>query len=180
MPKPYFVTSASKNIAQMIRVNHAGEFAAQNIYKSQLRNIKSKELYDIVEEMCNQELEHLEYYKQLMLSRNIRPSLFLPLWGFLSKALGCCTSSSPDKIMLCTKSVEEVIEQHYKEQANTLKLDAYKSENNLSQNIQKHLADELHHKNVAEKYTKLSFSNFFISYFIKLACNAAIKISKHL
>ena len=180
MPKPYFVESANKTIEGMLRVNYAGEFAAQNIYKTQLRNIKSKEIYNVVEEMCNQESEHLEYYRQLMMSRNIRPSIFLPLWGCLSKALGYFTSFSSDKIMLCTKSVEEVIEQHYEEQLNLLKLDAYSSETNLLQNIQKHLKDEVHHKNIAEKYTKFSISNFFISYFIKLGCQTAIKISRHL
>ncbi|MCF8462890.1 MAG: demethoxyubiquinone hydroxylase family protein [Rickettsiaceae bacterium] len=179
MPRPYFVENNAKNIERIIRVNHAGEFAAKNIYACQIPNITSTEIRNLVEEMYHQELGHLKYYQELMFERNIRPSVFLPLWGVLSKTLGYLTSFSPNQIMLCTKAVEEVIENHYRKQENLLETQAYDNENELLQNIRQHLSDEVHHKNMAEKYITFSVLNLFSSCIIKLGCVGAIKISKH-
>ena len=49
--------------------------------------------------------------------------------------------------MLCTASVEEVIDQHYENQINQLKPD----EKKLKEKIKKFRLDELHHKNIAYK-----------------------------
>ena len=47
--------------------------------------------------------------------------------------------------MLCTASVEEVIDEHYKKQINQLESD----EKNLKEKIIKFREDELHHKDIA-------------------------------
>jgi hypothetical protein len=65
--------------------------------------------------------EHLKYFEQQLADRKIRPTLFLPLWDLLGTALGFGTAVLGKKAaMLCTASVEEVIDKHYLEQIDYL------------------------------------------------------------
>ena len=59
-----------------------------------------------------------------MQKRNINPTKFLPLWDLLGVGLGFGTAMLGKKAtMLCTASVEEVIDEHYKNQTYRLKED---------------------------------------------------------
>ena len=77
--------------------------------------------------------------------------------------------------MLCTASVEEVIDVHYKNQIDQIGSD----ENNLKNNIIKFRNDELHHKDIAynEGATKEGFYKI-IDKIIKTGSKLAIKISE--
>ena len=67
--------------------------------------------------MKEHEKEHLKYFEQQLAERKIRPTILLPLWDVLGTALGFGTALLGKKAtMLCTASVEEVIDQHYKDQ----------------------------------------------------------------
>ena len=70
----------------------------------------------------------------------------MPLWDVMGVALGFGTTMLGKKAaMLCTASVEEVIDNHYKNQIYKLKED----EKNLKEKIIKFREDELHHKDIA-------------------------------
>ena len=70
----------------------------------------------------------------------------MPLWDVMGVALGFGTTMLGKKAaMLCTASVEEVIDNHYKNQIDKLKED----EKNLKERIIKFREDELHHKDIA-------------------------------
>ena len=70
----------------------------------------------------------------------------LPLWDLLGVTLGFGTAMLGKKAtMLCTASVEEVIGDHYKNQAQKLKED----EKELKKKIIKFRDDELGHKDIA-------------------------------
>ena len=77
--------------------------------------------------------------------------------------------------MLCTASVEEVIDGHYKSQIDQIGSD----EKNLKKNIIKFRDDELHHKDIAydEGATKEGFYTV-IDKIIKTGSKLAIKISE--
>ena len=77
--------------------------------------------------------------------------------------------------MLCTASVEEVIDEHYKNQIEQLGSD----EKNLKQKIIKFRDDELHHKDIAYKEgaTKKGLYSL-MDIFIKTGSKFAIKISE--
>ena len=77
--------------------------------------------------------------------------------------------------MLCTASVEEVIDGHYKNQIDEIGHD----EKNLKNNIIKFRQDELHHKDIAynEGATKEGFYSIFDKV-IKTGSRLAIKISE--
>ena len=137
-------------IEEIIRVDHAGERGAIKIYDGQLLALQllkaDPDLEKKVAEMKEHEKEHLKYFEQQLADRKIRPTLLLPLWDFLGTALGFGSAIMGKKAaMVCTASVEEVIDKHYLDQINQLGPD----EKELKKKITKFRLDELHHKNIA-------------------------------
>ena len=105
----------------MIRVNHAGEDGAKRIYEGQLKALKNHGAYTIIEHMYHQELEHLRTFDDLMKHHNVRPTFLSPLWNRAAYALGWLSGKiGIETAMAITVAVEEVIDDHYKEQIDTL------------------------------------------------------------
>ena len=139
-----------KTLEEIIRVDHAGERGAIKIYEGQLLALKTikqdNNLKDKIEEMKEQEKEHLEYFEKEIQKRKIKPTYLLPLWDVMGVALGFGTALLGKKAaMLCTASVEEVIEDHYQNQLKKLGND----EMDLKTKIEKFKRDEVDHKNMA-------------------------------
>ena len=114
-----------KKLEEFIRVDHAGERGAIKIYEGQLLALntihKDDELKKTIEEMREHEREHCEFFENEIKKRNIKPTKFLPLWDLLGVGLGFGTTLLGKKAaMLCTASVEEVIDKHYKDQIDQL------------------------------------------------------------
>ena len=141
-----------KTLEEIIRVDHAGERGAIKIYEGQLLALntfrKDEKLKKLIEDMKEHEKEHCDYFENEIKKRNIRPTKFLPLWDLLGVGLGFGTTLMGKKAaMLCTASVEEVIDEHYQNQINKIGDD----EKNLKNKIIKFREDELHHKDIAYK-----------------------------
>ena len=139
-----------KTLEEIIRVDHAGERGAIKIYEGQLLALKTikqdDDLRDQIEEMKKQEKEHLEYFEKEIQKRKIKPTYLLPLWDIMGVALGFGTALLGKKAaMLCTASVEEVIEDHYQNQLKKLGDD----EMDLKTKIEKFKEEEVDHKNIA-------------------------------
>ena len=139
-----------KTLEEIIRVDHAGERGAIKIYEGQLLALKTfkqdEELKRKIEDMREHEKEHFEFFDKEIQKRNIKPTKLLPLWDLMGITLGFSTAMMGKKAaMLCTASVEEVIDGHYKDQ--TFKLG--KDEKKLKDKIMKFREDELHHKDIA-------------------------------
>ena len=139
-----------KILEEIIRVDHAGERGAIKIYEGQLLALKTikqdENLKNKIEEMKEHEKEHLKYFEQEIQKRKIKPTYFLPLWDIMGVALGFGTALLGKKTaMLCTASVEEVIENHYQNQIQKLGDD----EKDLKEKIKKFKSDEVNHKNIA-------------------------------
>ena len=114
-----------KKLEEFIRVDHAGERGAIKIYEGQLLALntlyKDEELKKTVEEMKVHEKEHCDFFENEIKKRDIKPTRFLPLWDLLGVGLGFGTALLGKKAaMLCTASVEEVIDGHYKSQLDKL------------------------------------------------------------
>ena len=133
---------------EIIRVDHAGERGAIKIYEGQLLALKTfKQNLLLKKDRRNEEheKEHYEYFDNEIKKRNIEPTKLLPLWDVMG-VLGFGTAMIGEKAaMLCTASVEEVIDGHYKDQ--TYKLG--KDETKLKEKIMKFRQDELEHKDIA-------------------------------
>jgi len=173
-----------KNIIdEMIRVNHAGERGAIKIYEGQikaLRFLKQEEnLIKEIQEMRDHELEHLHFFENEILKRNVRPTFLLPLWDILGTTLGVGTALLGKKATaLCTAAVEEVIGGHYNEQIETLERD-FKNEKSLKKTFSKFREDELGHKDKAEKMGSTNSGVYYIlDTIIKNASKLAIEVSK--
>ena len=141
-----------KTLEEIIRVDHAGERGAIKIYEGQLLALKTvkqdNDLKDKIEEMKEQEKEHLEYFEKEIQKRKIKPTYLLPLWDVMSIALGFGIALLGKKAaMLCTASVEVVIEDHYQNQLKKIGSD----EKDLKEKIEKFKLDEIAHKNMAYK-----------------------------
>ena len=139
-----------KVLEEIIRVDNAGERGAIKIYEGQLLALKTikrdNELKDIIEKMKEHEHEHLKYFEKEIQKRKIKPTYLLPLWDLMGITLGFGTAVMGKKAaMLCTASVEEVIESHYQNQLEKLGAD----EKNLKDKIKKFKSDEVMHKNIA-------------------------------
>ena len=110
-----------KTLEEIIRVDHAGERGAIKIYEGQLLALKTfkqnEPLKRKIEDMKEHEREHYEYFDNEIKKRNIKPTKLLPLWDIMGVTLGFGTAMLGEKAaMLCTASVEEVIDGHYKDQ----------------------------------------------------------------
>ena len=167
-------------IEEFIRVDHAGERGAIKIYEGQLLAlntiIKNDDLKKKIEEMQIHEKEHCAYFEKEIKRRNIKPTKVLPLWDLLGVGLGFGSTIIGKKAaMLCTASVEEVIDEHYQNQINQLKND----EKELKNKIVKFRNDELHHKDIAYKEgaTKEGFYSI-MDKIIKTGSKIAIGISE--
>ena len=74
--------------------------------------------------MKEHEEEHSEFFENEIKKRNIKPTRFLKLWDLLGLGLGFSTTIlGKQAAMLCTASVEEVIQDHYADQINQLEED---------------------------------------------------------
>ena len=169
-----------KRIEEFIRVDHAGERGAVKIYEGQLLAlntfVKNENLKKTIEEMKVHEKEHCEFFENEIKKRNIQPTKFLPLWDLLGVGLGFGSTILGTKAaMLCTASVEEVIDEHYQNQINRIEDD----EKELKKKIVKFREDELHHKDIAYNNgaTKEGFYSI-LDKVIKTSSRIAITISE--
>tara|TARA_B100001029_G_C14942397_1_gene383951 strand:+ start:48 stop:581 length:534 start_codon:yes stop_codon:yes gene_type:complete len=167
-------------LEEFIRVDHAGERGAIKIYEGQLLAlntlVKDEKLKKTIEEMKIHEKEHCNFFENEIKKRNIEPTKLLPLWDLLGIGLGFGSTILGKKAaMLCTASVEEVIDEHYLNQLNQLGQD----ESNLKKKITKFREDEIHHKDIAyeEGATKKGVY-FLLDRIIKAGSKIAIKISE--
>ena len=167
-------------VEEFIRVDHAGERGAIKIYEGQLLAlntlVKDDNLKKTIQEMKIHEKEHCDYFENEIKKRNIKPTKLMPLWDLLGVGLGFSSTLLGKKAaMLCTASVEEVIDEHYKKQISQLKPD----EKILKENIKKFRLDELNHKKIAYEKgaTKKGFYKI-LDTIIKTGSKAAINISE--
>ena len=170
----------SNRVEEFIRVDHAGERGAVKIYEGQLLAlntiVKDESLKKVIEDMKVHEIEHCQFFENEIKKRNIKPTKFLPLWDLLGIGLGFGSTILGKKAaMLCTASVEEVIDKHYLDQINQLGPE----EKELKKKITKFREAEAHHKDIAYEKgaTKKGFYSI-LDKLIKTGSKIAINISE--
>ena len=169
-----------KILEEIIRVDHAGERGAIKIYEGQLLALKTLKQNNLlikqINEMKNHEQEHLNFFEKEIKKRDIKPTYFLPLWDLMGVGLGFGSILLGKKAaMLCTASVEEVIDKHYHDQLDKLESD----EENLKDKIKSFREDEIHHKNIAYDSGATKEGMYSImDKIIKTGSKIAIKISE--
>ncbi|SBO31731.1 2-nonaprenyl-3-methyl-6-methoxy-1,4-benzoquinol hydroxylase [Anaplasma phagocytophilum] len=165
-------------VESMIRVNHAGEYAAVCIYHGQEMALRGKAEAESIREMQQHELVHFRYFDNAIKERRVRPTVFLPIWHVAAVSLGYITAiMGKEAAMACTEAVEEVICGHYDEQAG--QLERSDSEHELRNAIVRFREEEREHMEIAaHNGAERALGYKAISCAVKTACRLAIAISK--
>lgn len=135
-----------EKIARILRVDHAGEYGATRIYAGQLDVLGRGRGAGVVRQMAEAEGRHLARFDALLRERKVRPTLLHPLWTVAGYALGAATALLGERAaMACTVAVEEVIDEHYRHQAEMLEGE----DPALQETILSFRGDEIAHRAVA-------------------------------
>lgn len=164
----------------MLRVDHAGEIGARRIYAGQLAVFGGTPIGDVIHEMAEQELKHLNAFDRLIVERRVRPTAMLPVWNVAGYALGLGTAlMGKEAAMACTVAVEEVIAEHYNDQVRILLGEGWEDEEELRKIFREFRDDELEHKDTGIEHDAES-APFYkaMSAFIKAGCRVAIATSE--
>jgi ubiquinone biosynthesis monooxygenase Coq7 len=168
----------TQDVEAMIRVDHAGEFGAVQIYRGQravfAHSSSTARAAEIIADMETGEAEHLSTFDKLIAERRVRPTALAPLWRIAGFGLGAATALMGEKAAYaCTIAVEEVIEEHYGQQSAALE------DGELKTLVDRFRADEIAHKDKAiEEGAREAPAYALLSGVIKFGCRAAIRISE--
>ena len=166
---------AKEMVERIVRVDHAGEYGAVRIYQGQLAVLGNSPAAEVIREMSETEHEHLAEFNTLIAERRVRPTALIPIWHIAGYALGAATAMMGERAaMACTAAIEEVIDEHYAEQASRLGDD----EADLRATIEKFREDELEHRETAlEHDAELAPGYEILSTAIKRGSRVAIWLS---
>jgi len=95
------LTDAEKRAsAALMRVNHAGEIAAQALYHGQALMARSTATRELLLKAAREETDHLAWCETRLRDLDSRPSLLNPLWYAGSFAIGAAAALLGDRISL--------------------------------------------------------------------------------
>jgi 3-demethoxyubiquinol 3-hydroxylase len=180
-PRPGRGAPAAR-LAEILRVDHAGELGAVHIYRGQRavldRAPGKSRIANQLQEMEAQEAEHLAAFDRMLTEHRTRPTLLTPIWRAAGFALGAGTALMGEKaVHACTEAVETVIEAHYASQIAELGAD----EPALAADLTRFRDQELAHKDQAAAEGARSAPGYpLLAVLIRTGCRAAIKISEKL
>ena len=89
-----------RHAAGLMRVNHAGEVAAQALYQGQALTARSREVRQHLQQAAAEEQDHLHWCEQRLAALEAQPSLLDPLWYAGSFALGAAAGLVSDRVSL--------------------------------------------------------------------------------
>jgi len=177
-PKPGLGAPAER-LAEILRVDHAGELAAVHIYRGQslvFGGTKKDALGRQFEHMQGEEQVHRDAFEALMREHGVRPTVMTPVWRLAALGLGVGTALLGEKAAhACTEAVESVIGDHYADQVR----DVQASDPELAAKLSRFRDDELgHHDRAIDQGAREAPAYPLLSAIIKAGCKAAIKISE--
>lgn len=178
-PRPGAGTLEAR-LAEILRVDHAGELGAVHIYQGQravLGAARGKErLAAQLEEMEGHEAVHLARFDALLNEHGVRPTVLTPLWRLAGFALGAGTALMGEKAAhACTEAVESVIEKHYAAQVAELA----DREPGLAAELARFRDEELAHRDLAIEEGAHDAPGYgLLSAVIRAGCRTAIRISE--
>jgi 3-demethoxyubiquinol 3-hydroxylase len=167
-------------LAEILRVDHAGELGAVHIYRGQravLGEAPGRErLAGQLAEMEEHEAVHLARFDQLLTEHGVRPTALAPLWRVAGFALGAGAALLGEKaVHACTEAVESVIEAHYASQVAELS----EHDPELAAELAKFRDEELAHRDQAlEEGAREAPGYGLLSAVVRAGCRTAIRLSE--
>ncbi len=102
-----------RHVAGLMRVNHAGEVAAQALYRGQARVARDTGVRTQLLTAANEERDHLQWCAQRLRELNSQPSRFSPLWFAGAYAIGAAAGLAGDRWSLgFVAETERQVEAH--------------------------------------------------------------------
>ncbi len=89
-----------RRAAALMRVNHAGEVAAQALYEGQALTARNPQVRDTLRRAAEEEGDHLAWCDERLRELDSRPSLLNPLWYAGSFAIGAIAGAMGDRVSL--------------------------------------------------------------------------------
>jgi len=172
--------AGAARLAEILRVDHAGELGAVHIYRGQRAVFSGgrdrEAISAVLAEMEAHEAAHLSAFEALLADRRVRPTLLAPLWRAAGFALGAGTALLGEKAAhACTEAVESVIERHYAGQVDELR----DAEPVLAEALGAFREDELSHRDQAVDAGARDAPGYpLLAAAIRIGCKAAIKVSE--
>jgi len=116
-PEESLPESARRTAAALMRVNHAGEVAAQALYHGQALVARAAATRELLLSAAREESDHLAWCEERLSELGSRPSLLNPLWYAGSFAIGALAAAFGDRASLgfvaeTERQVEGHLDQH--------------------------------------------------------------------
>jgi len=100
LPETVIDPAARRHVAALMRVNHAGEIAAQALYHGQALTARNPALRDHMLAAAREETDHLAWCERRVRDLDSRTSLLAPLWYAGSFAIGAAAGLAGDRTSL--------------------------------------------------------------------------------
>lgn len=181
LPRPGRGASRRRR-AEILRVDHAGEYAAVHIYRAQRAVFEGRpDKAAVAADMAGmqaQEAVHLARFETLLNAERVRPTVMTPVWRLAALGLGAGTALLGEKAAhACTEAVESVIEEHYAGQIAELA----DRDPALAAELTRFRDEELaHHDHAVEHGSREAPGYGLLSAVIRAGCRAAIKVSERI
>jgi 3-demethoxyubiquinol 3-hydroxylase len=97
---PALTAAEKRHAAGLMRVNHAGEIAAQGLYRGQAVLSRSRRTRELLQRAADEESDHLAWCESRLRELGARPSRLNPLWYLGSFGIGAIAGALGDAISL--------------------------------------------------------------------------------
>jgi ubiquinone biosynthesis monooxygenase Coq7 len=85
---------------RLMRVNHAGEVAAQALYQGQALTARDPKVKEAMHQAAAEEVDHLAWCERRLMELKGRPSVLNPIWFFGSLTIGALAGALGDATSL--------------------------------------------------------------------------------
>lgn len=97
IPESVDEDKARQHVAGLMRVNHAGEIAAQGLYQGQAATARLEEVREAMEQAAVEENDHLAWCEERLAELGSSPSLLSPIWFTGSFLIGAAAGLAGDE-----------------------------------------------------------------------------------
>jgi 3-demethoxyubiquinol 3-hydroxylase len=175
-PEGDLTDAERSHAAALMRVNHAGEVAAQGLYEGQSVFARNDSIKEQMIEAANEELDHLNWCRERIEELNERPSKLGLIWYSGSLVIGSLAGFIGDKWSLgFIEETERQVSNHLDKHMKLLPKQDQRSRKIVAQ---MRLEEEQHQANAkkagAEKLPK------FIRYLMKITSKVMTKTAYHI
>ncbi|AHE99508.1 2-polyprenyl-3-methyl-6-methoxy-1,4-benzoquinone monooxygenase [Thioalkalivibrio paradoxus] len=113
LPEPHLEPEERRLVGRLMRVNHAGEIAAQGLYQGQMLTSRREAVRRQLDQSAREEGDHLNWCAERAQQMGTHTSLLGPFWYLGSVALGAAAGLAGDRYSLgFVDETERQVEQH--------------------------------------------------------------------